>query len=456
MALCLSNNSELENICRICLKQDKIMSPIFDVINNKTNCNSLAQCITSIAHVEIDESDCLPKTICWTCKKFIEQFYEFRAQVEISDKAIRSYLKLSQSIVQNVCNEDQLEINNSMKDTTHTLVISNNENVQAQDVSNVNQSPDEMIEILNNDYIENQENIENIEEIMTAETDINCQLCLISFESLNDLKNHVNEHCLITERQIFKDKPIYNSITVGENTKNNQLTNAPQQQCIDQQQTIETDKINIDHKIIEGTNGLKTFMNGMKLKCKHCYKSFSKLALVTHNEKCRFREKKIVCDACGKQFKNRSGLRYHKSTHTATLLICEYCSKQFHNTQSFSIHLKRHTHGTRYHCEKCGKSYYTNSELTRHVQSHLEVRKHPCHLCEMSFMSRPELNRHLKYHNGVKPFECDICSKTYYESGHLKVHQRVHTGERPFVCQFCNKGFVTRSKLLRHTKIHEK
>lgn len=56
MALCLSNNHKLENICRICLKRDKIMSPIFDVINHKTNCNSLAQCITSIAHVEVKKA----------------------------------------------------------------------------------------------------------------------------------------------------------------------------------------------------------------------------------------------------------------------------------------------------------------------------------------------------------------------------------------------------------------
>ncbi|KAK0098664.1 hypothetical protein PV326_005360 [Microctonus aethiopoides] len=422
------------------------MSPIFDVINHKTNCNSLAQCITSIAHVEINESDDLPKTICWTCKKFIEQFYEFRAQVEISDKAMRSYLKLSQPNVQNVY-KDALEINNSMKDIIHTFVMSSNENVQVPDVSDIIQSPKQINKIVKNECIENQENIENIEEITMAESDINCQLCLISFKSLNDLKNHVDEHCLITERRILNDKPIHNSITINENTRDNQLTNSPQQQ------SIETDKINVDHKIMERTNGLKTFINGMKLKCKYCYKSFSRLTLVMHSEKCR---KKIVCDVCGKQFKNRSALRYHKATHTKTLLICEYCSKEFHNAQSFGIHVKRHTHGTRYHCEKCGKNYYTNSELTRHVQTHLDVRKHPCHLCEMSFMSQPELNRHLKYHNGVKPFECDICFKTYYESGHLKVHQRIHTGERPFVCKFCNKGFVTRSKLLRHTKIHEK
>lgn len=71
----------------------------------------------------------MPKTICRTCQKFIEQFYEFRAQVEISDKAMRSYLKLSQSNVQNVY-EDSLEINNSMKDIMYPLVMSSNENVQ--------------------------------------------------------------------------------------------------------------------------------------------------------------------------------------------------------------------------------------------------------------------------------------------------------------------------------------
>ncbi|XP_034949843.1 zinc finger protein 3 homolog [Chelonus insularis] len=407
---------DFENVCRLCLRQDNLMSSIFEE-NNEKNSELLARRITCIARVEVHPEDGLPTSICEECKSQVEQFYKFRLLVEVSDKTLRQHLKSA---------------HNSM---VYTLTIpSLNDDLGMWEDNLIENHCKESVEELKcnvpideeNSFNNNNNNSENISNEPVSEKYC-CELCLVQFCTLDDLKNHVVEHCSVT-KQVTKKESVSNvDRTLIANQENNprrsNQANKSSEVCL--------------------------------VKCETCSESFTKASIKKHSMRCAWRQTELVCEECGMTFNKKSELRYHKGAHLPSPLMCELCNKQFRNVQSYNIHMKRHTVGSRFSCETCGKRYYTNSELARHVQKHSDKRKHPCHLCETAFLSRPELNRHLKYHNGVKKFKCNLCSKSYYESGHLKVHMRVHTGEKPFVCK-CGKAFITKSKLIRHEKIHNK
>ncbi|XP_063972228.1 zinc finger protein 180-like [Diachasmimorpha longicaudata] len=490
MASLHSNRRLINDICRLCLKQGNAMPSIFDEINQQTHMAVLAEKITSIASVEITPTDGLPMSICQMCRRQVNQFHEFRLLVEMSDKALRACLKSAQLQEQSEVMEMEMYKNMAdleykdilghgndeypMKDMmNYALLVPTNEGFQVWKINDVepNQEVDRLGKIessikrnkdeLNRvqkslhskpivEPIQLQQPCDFLRAYVNEEVDdkdqsflnnmTSCQLCFSEFGSLDDLKNHIAEHCLTSENE-YPDPE--------SNLTNNQIVSSSSL-------TEPSDGIFPQSVALPSQKDARKPQKCKLFKCRYCSKSFSKIVLKKHHEQCQIKEVQLICTECGEKFTKRSELRHHKGTHLTLPLMCSTCDKVFRNVQSFKMHMKRHTLGSRYNCETCDKSYYTNSELARHVQKHQEKRKYPCHLCETSFLSKPELNRHMKYHNGVKKFECNLCRKSYYESGHLKVHQRVHTGERPFVCPVCNKGFVTRSKLARHSKVHIK
>ncbi|XP_015113672.1 zinc finger protein 81 [Diachasma alloeum] len=486
-----SNRRLINDICRLCLKQGNALPSIFEEINQETHMAVLVEKITSIARVEITPTDGLPLSICHMCRRQVNQFYEFRLLVEMSDKALRTCLKSGQ--LQDQSGEMEMAMFKNMEDNeykdildrgsdafnvkdmmNYALLVPTNQGFQVWKINDIeqNQELDKLIKTespmkrnideLNRvqkslhskahsfvDTMQLQQPCDFLRAYVKEEVDVNdqsflnnmtsCQLCFSEFGSLEDLKNHIAEHCLSYENEshiVDQGNTLHNKQTVSSTL------------LIEPNDKIFTESVVLPSQEINKSQKCKLF------KCRYCNKSFSKIILKKHGEKCQLKEVQFICTECGEKFTKRSELRHHKGTHLTLPLMCPTCDKVFRNVQSFKMHMKRHTLGSRYNCETCGQSYYTNSELARHVQKHEDKRKYPCHLCDTSFLSKPELNRHMKYHNGVKKFECNLCYKSYYESGHLKVHQRVHTGERPFVCPLCNKGFVTRSKLARHSKIH--
>ncbi|KAG8034625.1 hypothetical protein G9C98_007701 [Cotesia typhae] len=479
-------------------------------------------------HYQINLQDGLPATICLNCKRKVEEFYKFRNLIEVSDKTLRSYLKINnENDLDSDGEQENIFPDNNDSGITYVVTMPNDSTQiwDTADTLELKKNADEEVEIFDQDvkmglFNENENDgdknkISNVQK-QKKTIDIFCELCSRKFNSVKDLKDHVDDHCLSSEiydkssqnkveeeislkteikqeessldefdeksiepdnSQLLLDALTTNSEPVSEEivksnsesedikTKTAEATKPQKKRKKKTNETKRTQnrqfprvKNKLDRIIDQGgiCLGFKfkdSYFESVVL-CKFCSEELTTDMINDHASHCLIQNRNLVCDECGQQFDETAELKSHKATHSSQPLTCIHCNTNFSNINTYNTHMKRHTLGSRFNCETCGKKFFSNSELVRHVQKHLNNKQFTCNNCDASFVTRPELTRHLKYHTGFKKFKCHICGKAYYESGHLKVHMRYHSGEKPYICQTCGKTFITKSKLLRHEKIH--
>ncbi|XP_057661588.1 zinc finger protein 667-like isoform X36 [Diorhabda carinulata] len=137
---------------------------------------------------------------------------------------------------------------------------------------------------------------------------------------------------------------------------------------------------------------------------------------------------KFICKLCNKSYKGYAGLCYHNFRNHKDLLE--------------TIPLI---------CEICGVDFPNNSGLRKHMDKHREPKTFSCDECPKRFSHASTLNQHkLVQHTGVKPYKCSYCSKTFPFPSSYNYHLKLHTGEKPHGCLLCEKKFLSKGNLKRH------
>ncbi|UYM14372.1 C2H2-type zinc finger protein [Endozoicomonas euniceicola] len=163
------------------------------------------------------------------------------------------------------------------------------------------------------------------------------------------------------------------------------------------------------------------------------------------------KNKKHVCDVCGKRFALSGDLVRHKRTHTGEKPYeCDVCGKKFARSETLTRHKRSHTGKKPYECDVCPKRFAASGDLTKHRRHHTGERPYECDLCQKRFACPSNFVRHRRTHTGDKPYKCDVCPKRFAASGDLTRHRRHHTGERPYECDVCQKRFACSSNFVRH------
>lgn len=112
--------------------------------------------------------------------------------------------------------------------------------------------------------------------------------------------------------------------------------------------------------------------------------------------------------------------------------ICSCCYAQMPNFKSFLVHMENHvsqptasTNSTflRY-CGICGEPGSDPVAFSNHIFSHAitSVRGRCCHSCKKSFENREELQRHLTDVHTMAVYKCSICSVIFDTRAALKIH----------------------------------
>ena len=170
----------------------------------------------------------------------------------------------------------------------------------------------------------------------------------------------------------------------------------------------------------------------LQYKCGVCPEFFDTRELMKIHKirECKVKTKPLdgalVCNFCGKQFKNKSMLRYHEQDkHGDDKLPCNDCGRVLKHPMSLKRHKRTHK---RYTCDICGMSGLLN-KFKKHMQiNHTEehLKAYICPVCDpvRGFASIRYFEEHMNVHNGVKPFNCSYCQASFASRGTLAGHIR--------------------------------
>ena len=230
-------------------------------------------------------------------------------------------------------------------------------------------------------------------------------------------------------------------------------------------------------------NHISLHSNSSRFQCELCGKRFIQKNNLTDHIKKHKGEYKYKCGICNKGFIRRSVLKTHMLSHNSESLMCQHCGKQFKNLANLSVHikicsgdlkfdcikcdkkfpikslLKKHIsirHNSEFHfvCNICKKGFAKKSDLKTHMNSHSENRPFKCSKCNCCYKSLSNLNQHLKVHSVYGVLECKVCGKKFTRQDCLNDHLNQHTGNKPYKCTTCWKTFANRINFNIHIKRH--
>ncbi|XP_037824407.1 zinc finger protein 16-like [Lucilia sericata] len=151
-------------------------------------------------------------------------------------------------------------------------------------------------------------------------------------------------------------------------------------------------------------------------------------------------QKIIICDKCGKTYKNKSGLKLHnRREHSDEANAekipaeCPICKKWYTSKLRVQDHIRNiHTNTDIEHrCNTCGFVSTTARALKKHIlYNHRLERKHKCTLCEKAFKKASTLMEHRATHTGEPLYACPNCDQTFKSKANMFHHRRrLHKAE---------------------------
>ncbi|XP_022081145.1 telomere zinc finger-associated protein-like [Acanthaster planci] len=200
--------------------------------------------------------------------------------------------------------------------------------------------------------------------------------------------------------------------------------------------------------------------------CASCRKGFTTIKGVKkhrRNNRCpALKQKKpkgpkmFTCDQCGKECKEKRGLREHMATHSEIRLYkCDFCSKGFKTPGSLRRHRKKHQDRF-FYCDQCKFKSRWRSSLKTHFEAHHAEDSREwlqCPQCPHQTKNKYYLKRHIESHTDTRMFICEVCGKDFKTEIILNVHRGTHE-EGTYPCEKCNYVGKTKMQLYSHQLVH--
>lgn len=132
------------------------------------------------------------------------------------------------------------------------------------------------------------------------------------------------------------------------------------------------------------------------------------------------------CPKCDSKFHSRSACAYHKyKVHDKKSWQCPICGKVLAKLDQ--NHLNIHRKERKFVCETCGKRFNCAQYLADHRASHGAVKPYKCYYCEKRFTQRTPRSVHIrKFHTKETRYECNTCNIRFVTKYLLKKHILTH------------------------------
>lgn len=139
--------------------------------------------------------------------------------------------------------------------------------------------------------------------------------------------------------------------------------------------------------------------------------------------------------------------------------FCMLCEKDCKSHRELRAHVKTHTGEFPYSCFLCKKSYSRKRYLKRHMACHPNFSRHRCIKCGCRFKSKSELEVHAATHEHVTPYACNQCTRVFNHKGNYKRHLISHLDPQgirlpKYPCNYCDKRFPNNRTLQTHIRVH--
>ncbi|GLH00304.1 Protein suppressor of hairy wing [Gryllus bimaculatus] len=435
--------SNMGEVCRLCLAEDEITSPIFGEEDSSSESQiPLSFRIMACVSVEVSESDGLPKVICDKCLYHVNSWHEFKQICDVSQATLKEW-------------------QNNAKD--NTLLVD-------KDVI-IKQEP------------EDPEPEEDVMEII--DDPVNCQFMVEDIKQEVDMYGEEAQDCLSVEAVEEEcldplGMPVAcTSNSIAKDIDDPDVEVVPQTAgdvCHLRITDIKTecgDVIPVGDVTVEPTEGrlLRSVLQG-KANIPMYVKKVPpepQLAYPT--------VKPFNCRLCDKSFSYAYLLKRHQKTHKGDRNVCAFCQKGFSTHASLVQHVRFFNGVTSspYTCDHCQQEFACRTQYLSHADGSdasgcnivLSSKDHPqeveelldgsvqCEVCGEKFPSQMLLRLHSRKEH--LQFSCHKCDKSYTNGVALSNHLRSHTlGGVRHHCESCTRTFPTYELLKKHERTHMK
>lgn len=406
--ICSSSRYNNNDICRLCLKNEAHMEPLF--YENLFPNILLTKKIYDCTSIQIIYERNLPMFVCKLCANKLDEYMRFRERCVANDEFLRNALAFFDA------GQNSIKLEQQQQHQQH------HEEIKQEHVPHERPVVAPVVPIDFRQIKRSPERIDDEDEELLEEHQdkpYSCTICSKSFKIRQHLLIHSHTHVELLQPQQAQIQPPANTATPD--TK-------PTYSC---------------------AKCTKVFINRGNL--------------LNHAAECHGQVKNFACEICNKSFKYNVQLRIHLRTHSGERPhTCEICHRGFSQLSNLRSHRKVvHSKVKPYKCQLCLKSFTMADSLTAHSLKCVKD-KFRCQLCSKSFAKEGNLIAHLQCHTAdggplvEKNFKCEMCPKSFRNKEDWKRHVRVHTGEKPYICDICNKGFAQKANLLSHRKTHLK
>ncbi|KAL6267342.1 hypothetical protein P5V15_000417 [Pogonomyrmex californicus] len=462
------------NKCRACMKEGGKMLPMYDddIIKN------LPYKLAQLTSIKIDQFDGLPNMLCLKCAYRTNVLYDFRIEVQESDKKFRMIREQMQMCT---LKKNERNVNSSDKSSTLLFETQNFEDVS----SNIKSENDDTLQFINVKLMDEKIEDEQQHEFDVSQSDENdknnkesSQLNDIFYDVIQENnKDQIGVHLVKTDipkeiSELFTSQ----NVTV----------------MYIQKSAIETDvsenTLILDPDQEEMENGNNTFISEVEMLNEQENEEISNNIYISSPESNTIRKDKYVYwEQDGQdtseivdeeeqydsttQNKEKEEKFNESSSKDEQSIRTEYSdgsdSDYFNDgkdnilgsVSDAIIRIKevQQANGIEYQCTLCLQNYDQLTNVLLHtVENHVPL-SGPffCMVCEKDCKSHRELRAHVKTHVGECPYSCFLCKKAYSRKRYLKRHMACHSNFSRYRCLKCGRRFKLKLELETHVATHE-
>ena len=274
---------------------------------------------------------------------------------------------------------------------------------------------------------------------MKNDINIDCEICGKHFENKLKYKIHLYNHdpkidCTICGKKFSKSN-LRKHMKVSHN-QNLSLRNRKWEKIPEGEENVR-DPCHECGKVIF-RKFMQRHMNSIHFnkKCQKCYQYIKAENFDDHVEGCK--PEAVVCNVCGKSFKNQVRLKNHihlihiKNDLDPNLgnYCCDICGRYSKTAAALKQHkINLHSPHEIESCPYCGYSG-KKSQVKFHIEQNHNERKFSCNECDKQFISKKKLEQHtMNVHVKAYPYHCRYdCGMKYNDPSNRNCHERKKHG----------------------------